>query len=128
MRLGIPVHNQRVSPVLDTAKTMRVYQLVDSRISESFQSVDLDQMHSGHRADKIADTDIDVLICGGLSREMAIRLQKREIQVIAWVAGKIETVVNAFCNSELTFEKFTMPGCQRRNRNCRRQRRCQSRQ
>ncbi|MCD4653536.1 NifB/NifX family molybdenum-iron cluster-binding protein [bacterium] len=124
MQLGLPVHNHRISPVLDTARTLQIYQIEGSKLSGSIKSLDLIHEHPGNRSEFIALTGINVLICGGLSKDLAVRLRKLGVQVIPWIAGRIETIVDAYCHGEFTGEKFTMPGCRDRNRQCGQQRRC----
>lgn len=114
MRLGISVHNKRVSPVLDTACQLEVLQMDAGEQPGISERVQLPGTSAPDQAEALRRAGIDVLICGGLSREMAWYLNRYNIRVIPWIAGWVETVMNAYSRGELDSGQFAMPGCGRR--------------
>ena len=68
MRVGIPIWNGRVSPVLDTAERVVV---VDTEAGEVREEVALEPRRLPLRAARIAELRLDLLVCGALSRPLA---------------------------------------------------------
>jgi len=116
MRVGIPVHNQRVSPVLDTAGRLQVIRGISAEQAETVEMIDLPGTSPVEQVDSVRRAGIGVLICGALSREMAWHLARWNIRVIPWIAGPVDAVANAFFQGDLQNEQFAMPGCGRRCR------------
>ena len=116
MRIGIPVYHHRVSPVLDTARHLRVHQEESQGDPVEPVLIELPGTTPAEQATAIRNAGIDALICGGVSRELAWILNRYRIRVIPWVAGHIDTVVDAYFNGVLGDDRFAMPGCHRRRR------------
>jgi len=110
MRIGIPIWNGRVSPLLDTAQRLTV---VDSGVtgSDVRHDVPLAPPPLSHRAAQIAALDLDLLVCGAVSRRLAGMLETSGVSVSAWVAGDAEEVLRAVSSGELDRPRFEMPGC-----------------
>lgn len=60
--------------------------------------------------------DARVVICGAISGCTSQMLEGQGIQVIPWVTGYINDVIEAYRNRHLTSPAFIMPGCRRRGR------------
>jgi predicted Fe-Mo cluster-binding NifX family protein len=55
---------------------------------------------------------VEVLICGAISRYFySLLINVAGIDVIPWVSGSIEEVLNAYMKGNLYRQKFLMPGC-----------------
>jgi predicted Fe-Mo cluster-binding NifX family protein len=68
------------------------------------------------RANQIKDRQIDVLICGAISRSLEASLISLGIRVYAFMRGSVEDVLAAYQNGNLDHAVFAMPGC--RGRGC----------
>jgi predicted Fe-Mo cluster-binding NifX family protein len=119
MRVGIPIWNDRVSPVLDTAERLLV---VDSACSGSAsrREVLLDPASPSHQATRIGHLELDLLVCGAISRVLSDMLAATGLTLKPWIAGDVEEVLRAVGTDQLGAHRFAMPGC------C--QRRCRGRQ
>jgi len=62
------------------------------------------------RVREISDLGIDVLICGAISFLLETALVGKKIQVVAFVCGDMEDILNAFLAGCLNLERFGMPG------------------
>ncbi|VGO22387.1 hypothetical protein SCARR_04470 [Pontiella sulfatireligans] len=69
----------------------------------------------------LEDHQVDVLICGAISRPLIQQAEAHGIQVQAFVSGEIHDVLEAFKSNQLDQPGFSMPGCRRCQR---RQGRC----
>lgn len=117
MRIGIPVWNDRIAPVFDTADAWLL-----------FEAISEDREIIGRRvftflfrdpADKAAELirhRIDLLICGAIPVCYAQLLEVLGCRVEAFKRGNPEAVLQAYLGNSLD-ESFSMPGC--RGRGCR---------
>ena len=116
MRLAIPVWNDRVSPVFDTASRVLLLDLADG-IEQARQLVEVAQARfSTERAKRLAELGVNVLVCGAISRPLAGFLSAAGIIVIPWVSGALEEVLRAYLTDRLSDTCWRMPGCGGRHR------------
>jgi len=110
MRIVVPIWNNKVSPVLDTASRLLVLDTdIDNRISRS--EVFLDEQDISRRCFCIQKLGVDVLICGAISRSFSDLLAANDIRLIPGISGDIEEILLAFFAGTLDQRKFLMPGC-----------------
>ena len=68
MRIAIPIWEDKISPVLDTASKLLV--IDDETQKESFRfEASLRELDMSQRSSFIRKLDLDVLICGAVSRQ-----------------------------------------------------------
>ena len=116
MRLAIPVWNDRVSPVFDTAGRVLLLDLADG-IEQARQLVEVVQASfPTERAKRLAELGVNVLVCGAISRPLAGFVSAAGIVVIPWVAGALEEVLRAYLTGRLSEPCWRMPGCGGRRR------------
>ncbi|WP_075188152.1 NifB/NifX family molybdenum-iron cluster-binding protein [Teredinibacter haidensis] len=122
MRLAIPHWQNQVSPVLDVADTLVLVGLDQGSIIDR-QNIRIENGNARTLAHSLAAADVDVLICGAISRPYEDALIREGIEVIAQTCGEIEQVLGAFLKDRLQHESCLMPGCSghRRRRHCRQQ-------
>ena len=68
------------------------------------------------RVMRVAELDVDVLVCGAISRPLEDMLASRGVHVISQTCGPVEDVLRAFVSGQLTERTFLMPGCCGRRR------------
>jgi len=109
MKIAIPVWEGRISPVLDTAERLLI---VDNHggTETSRTEVIIGGLGLKEKAYKIK-CHADVLICGALSRPMELYLQTSDVEVIPWVMGDVECLLNAYVSGNVPGTEFYMPGC-----------------
>ncbi len=114
MKVGITVWRNRISPVFDVAKHVKVIQLD----SNALQIRDLEMTSSLplQRAELLSNAGIKVLICGAISAPFAQMIAGRNIKVIPFIAGEFSAVLNAYLNGNLEHPDFNMPGYRRQRR------------
>ena len=113
MRIAIPVHESRISPVFDTASHLLLVDAGGGREMGRL-TTPLTGSSQGQRVERLAELGVWVLICGGISAPLARLIEAIGIRVIPWTAGPVEYVLQAYLAGRLSGNRFLMPGCCRR--------------
>lgn len=109
MRIAIPVWEDRVSPVLDTASRLMVVEFNEEGPSSKFE-IYLDERDLSRRCLRIQDLCVDTLICGAVTRYFSELLKASGIKLIQGISGQPEAVLNAYLDGTLAHPKYLMPG------------------
>lgn len=115
VRVGIAVWKGRVSPVFDTAGQLLLVAFADDRETER-RWEELSPSVPHQRARRVFELGVEVLICGAISRSLALALAALEVRVVPWKSGEVEDVLQAYRGGSLGDHRFSMPGCERRPR------------
>ena len=110
MKVAIPIWNQRISPVFDTARKLLVVTHENGKEKDRME-YDLAEFDFFYRVNRLLVLQVDVLICGAISKPLKDELTTRKIKVISHICGFVEEVFQAFCTDQITEERFIMPGC-----------------
>lgn len=114
-RIAIAVWDDCVSNVLDFAHQLLLIDVAENkgtnrtRIPFAWQATQQQVM-------QWAELNVDVLICGTLSRSLASMLMATRMEVIPFVTGPVDEVLSAYLNGHLDQSKFLQPGCNLRMR------------
>ncbi len=108
--VAIPIWQERVSPVLDTATRLLVVNR-DRHSGVRRREVLLGPLAPGAFARSLAELHVDVLLCAALSEPLQRALQQQGVRVRSHLCGNVEAVLRAFCCRRLAGEEFRMPGC-----------------
>lgn len=109
MKVAIPQWNGRVSPVLDAAHTLVLYEMTEHKI----QGQTLLSVKTGDhlvRTRWLQSLGVDTLICGALSKSLERTLAPTGITVIPFICGKTEEVIEAYIAGQLGEKDFRLPG------------------
>ncbi len=110
MKIAIPIYNGNVSNVFDFAgKLLLVDVENDKEINRS--EVALNSPLLPQRVDQLKGLEVDVLVCGAISRVLANMVTVSGIQVLPYVTGSTEDVLQAYLTGQLAKPEFSMPGC-----------------
>ena len=113
MRVAIPVWEDKVSPVFDTASTLLIVEVDDHSEASRF-IIFLDEQNLTRRRHRIQGLEVDVLICGAISRPFSRMLLGSGVEVIQEISGPFEEVLNAYLQGNIFNSKFLMPGCRKK--------------
>jgi len=111
MKIAIPYWEGKVSPVLDTSTRLLVLDFKGGTEVSRYKVV-LSEYDLGRRCNHIKQSDIELLICGAISRSFYRMLEAAQIDVIPWISGQVEEVISAYLDRTLNHKRFIMPGCQ----------------
>ena len=121
MKVALSVWKEDISTVFDSADQLLVLEL-DGADCRKQTVIRLNAADVLGRANQIKEKQIDVLICGAISRSLENALTSQGIRVYAFVRGSVEEVYAAYKKGELDQAIYALPGCHRRsnagNRRC----------
>ena len=115
MNLAVSVWRGRVAPLFDVSRCLALMSVADGRLTESRQ-VSLEEMDPWERIPRLKSMGVDLLICGAMSRPLQLQAEAAGIEVIAFVAGDVDHVIDAWTRGGLERDDYRMPGCGMRRR------------
>jgi hypothetical protein len=145
MRIALPIHEGKISPVFDWARRLLV---VDRVAPGSFakatrrgrpaapsprnngereaarREIELDDLAPALRARRLAELGVETLLCGGISAPLAALVEAQGVKVIAGLVGEADAVLDAFFAGGLSDPGFAMPGWRCPGRRTRARRGC----
>jgi predicted Fe-Mo cluster-binding NifX family protein len=108
-RTAFSLWNERIAPVFDVARHLRIVDAADKRIlsqtDHRFASDDAQE-----RALRLATLEVEQLVCGAITRNFQEALLDRGIHVVSFVAGDLEQVIAACVAGSLLDGHLAMPG------------------
>lgn len=121
MRIVVPAHQDRISPVLDAAQRFVVFDVDgDGNLHRREVRIVDDEVYA--KASRIMRLAPDVLICGAVSRPLSSVLMASGMRVVGNTCGAVDEVVADFVSGAWNEQAYLMPGCGRRRRFRRRHR------
>ncbi|MGM0759903.1 MAG: NifB/NifX family molybdenum-iron cluster-binding protein [Thermodesulfobacteriota bacterium] len=108
MILGVPLFGFRISPHFGSSSTLAVYEVHDQRICKKYiwRIGGSCFEYPMELARQIADSDIDVLVCGGIQKQCKEWLLNHGINVWENYRGEAEQVIVSLIASETLFQKL----------------------
>ena len=114
-RIAIPIWNDCVSNVVDFAHQLMLIDVKDHKDTSHTKIPFLPQLVQ-QQVKQLLELNVDVLICGTISRPLATMLMATQIEVIPFVTGPADEVLAAYLTGQLDQSKFLQPGCNVRTR------------
>jgi predicted Fe-Mo cluster-binding NifX family protein len=115
MRTAFSLWNERIAPVFDVAKHLWIVDVAEGRIvgqtGRRFSSDD-----PRERAMRLTTLQVEQLVCGAITRSSYDALTEHGIQVISFITGDLNQVVQACLKDRLKDGSLAMPGCRRGKR------------
>ncbi len=112
MKLAMPVWDDCISTVLDFSDCLLVIDsesgVINNRSMVSFAGVTMVE-----KVARLRKLDIQVLLCGAVSRPMERMIMASGIEVIPFLRGRVDDVLNAYFSRRLFGPGFMLPGCRR---------------
>lgn len=116
MKVALAVWDGRMAPVFDVSREALVLTIEQGAItSRSVESIQTEV--AWQKTDGLVALGITTLVCGAITEPLQQDLEARGIQVIGFVAGEIDEIVQGLLQQRLPSRALSMPGCgRRRNR------------
>ena len=126
MKIAIPIYNESISNVFDFAHRLLLVDIENDKEANRSE-VALKSQLLPQRTGQLKGFEIEVLVCGAISRELANMVTASGIEVLPYVTGYVDNVLQAYLTGQLMKPEFSMPGCWpgarkgfgRRQRGCR---------
>jgi hypothetical protein len=110
-RIGIPVFESRISPVLDSCNQMVMIDIDQGR--EIWRrEISLERIDIAERIEVFTRWGIGKIICAGVSDLMCRYIASKQIVLISGIAGELEKILDAYLCNRLDDACFMMPGMQ----------------
>ena len=110
MKVALSVWGKRISPVLDSTRMLLIADIRNHRVNgKDFEPFDFESPFS--RDAKLDDLGVRVLICGAVSNFFANLIETYGIQIISFITGTVDEVLDAYVGGTFSITKFRMPGC-----------------
>lgn len=122
MKVAVTIWEGRISPVFDACREVRLLEIEGGSIAAD-AVVALETDGPDAKVERLVELGVKVLVCGAISEPLQSALLDRGMDVIGFVAGKADEVVNAYLSGVLPNHGMAMPGCCARRRRHRRRRR-----
>ncbi len=106
MRIAIPIWNDRVSPVFDVSRSIRVVDIADGAVSGEATHT----LENEARASKLVKLGVDILICAAISTSLEATLWVSGIEVLPDTCGTVDEIVEAFASGDTELTGFRSPG------------------
>ena len=116
MKIGLPVFNDRVSPVFDWARNLMIVQMNENGDMGERRTVEMGNLGEWERVALLVSEGVNVLICAGICGSLLEAITGRGIQVLPGIVGQVDDVLEAFKEGRLAQPQFCMPGYQMRRR------------
>jgi predicted Fe-Mo cluster-binding NifX family protein len=109
LRIAIPVWEGRISPVLDVAENLLLIDVDNGQ--QAGRSVEkVGSLLLPQRARQISELEVDIVICGAISRALTDMLSTSGITVLPCIMGEVEDVLSSYLNDGVSDPRFFMPG------------------
>ena len=119
MKTAFAHWDDRIAPVFDIARRIHVVEADSGRIVAEAGEVLADDLPV-QKAHRLVELGVGTLVCGAISRPFHEMVAANGIQVIPFVAGDLNDVIQAWLSGNLESDTFVMPGCSGRGRGHRR--------
>lgn len=102
MRIAVTYENGKVFEHFGRTENFIIYDVEDGAIVDS-KVISTNGQGHGALAVLLAESDVDVLICGGIGGGAQMALAQAGIKICAGVYGNVDVVIKAFLKDELSF-------------------------
>ena len=100
MKVAIPIFENRVSPRFDCTYRFMIVSIEAGKIINKEKAV-LSSINPIQRVNEITNMSIDTLICGAVNELTFRMLVGKGINVIPWIIGNTDEVLNLFLSGGL---------------------------
>lgn len=116
MKICLAIYKDRITTLLENTCFFRIFEYENTEqelldAGEILLSRDCSQTS---RIYALITANIDILICGGLSKTNKILFSNYKIQVFDWICGDTNQVLQAWKDNNL--HNYIMPGCGKSNK------------
>ncbi|WP_299978658.1 NifB/NifX family molybdenum-iron cluster-binding protein [Desulfobacula sp.] len=110
MKIALTVWDERISPVFDSAHTLLIADIKNEKIKNiSYKSFDPEL--EARFAEELSLLGIEVLICGAISQTYSTLIEARTIQLIPFIGGNVNEILELYAKGNPLVPTFLMPGC-----------------
>jgi predicted Fe-Mo cluster-binding NifX family protein len=109
MKIAIPIWKGCVSSAFDFSHTLLLVELENGREAKRSE-VASPACSISEKANQLKTLGADVLICGAISRLLASLVRASGIEVLPYVVGQVDEILDAYLTGRLVQPQFILPG------------------
>ena len=110
MKLAMPVWDDCVSTVLDFSDCLLVVDFESGTINDRSMT-DFAGSTIVEKVARLRELGIQILLCGAVSRPLERMITASGIDIIPFLMGRTDDVLNAYFSGRLLEPGFMLPGC-----------------
>ncbi|MDX9834138.1 MAG: NifB/NifX family molybdenum-iron cluster-binding protein [Desulfobulbus sp.] len=110
VNIAVTVWGQRVSPVFDSARTLLIAEIAHGALVTTSRLA-FDPGHPGELMRMLRARKVMIIICGAVSEEPAAILEAAGFELISFITGDVQRVLEAFVLGRTFGGELCMPGC-----------------
>jgi predicted Fe-Mo cluster-binding NifX family protein len=110
MKIAVPIWEGRVSTTFDFARRALVVD-ADGTREVGRHEASLPDEAPPRRAGRLRALGVEAVLCGAVSRPLALAVRQAGIELIPFVAGPVDAVLEAYLGGRLADTRFLQPGC-----------------
>jgi predicted Fe-Mo cluster-binding NifX family protein len=103
MKLAVTVYQNKVAPRFDCAEEFLIIDIENNRSREK-KTLRCRSDYPLERAIMLAESDVDIVICGAIDQYSSRILSVKGKQVFSWQSGNIEDIIDKFTASRCDTE------------------------
>lgn len=111
MKVAFAIWNNRIAPVFDVAGLLHIVETENGEIiasEDEFLPIDLLPVQ---KAECLNELGVKTLVCGAISRPLYDTIVAGNIDVIPFIAGDLNQVIQAWLSGRFDWNLLAMPGC-----------------
>lgn len=113
MKIALSVWKDCISTVFDAAEQLLVVEKDGDGVLKR-TPFRLNSADGASRAMQLKEMEIDVLICGAISRPQEAAIAATGITVHPFMRGSVQEIIDGYESGQLHTEAFVLPGCHAR--------------
>ena len=108
MIIAIPVWQNRVAPLFDTAANLLV--IKNEGKDPERDIINVESLTLCQRIDLLKILNVDLFICGGITKAILENIRNKSIKAMPFICGDINPILNAVLQGKDIKALFSMPG------------------
>ena len=100
MKIAIPRMGEMVAPCFEYCATMAIFSIEGNRVVDQVD-YPLRSRDPLDRVRLLRDQEVDTVICGGMQDIYEDMVRARGFEVISWVSGSVEDLLNMYVRGQL---------------------------
>ncbi len=104
MRVAIPRMGESVAPCFEYSATIALFTIAEGDVTDQID-FPLRSREPFDRVRLLRDQQVDTIICGGVQDVFEESLRGSGIQVISWVSGRVNDLLERYLNNTLKSER-----------------------
>ncbi len=109
MKIALPIWGERISPVFDTSAHILLVEGQNKRLIKQ-ENISVESLTLFQRVDLLKKLEIDLFICGGITKPVLENIRSQNIKTIPFICGNAKQVLDAVLKGKNIKSLFSMPG------------------